>query len=225
MQVVYHHTSSLRTNLLWMSGYIDLEGNSKGVIHPELGEIHTDAALRRPMRDFPPLVWFTTRIAVPACLHQSTIMLLDKVTGETRAIDGPEGSSNAIALNRLALGFPIASIPVTPWPEHAGYSTPEGQGLNESARAVGDNPDDWWVSNSPVDLLQMSEIWVSPRIANPKLQRSDHYLIDVRRMVTACRANPSAYIPPSWMPTSRAVRLAERIGVPAIQSRGGLVRD
>lgn len=78
VQVVYHHTSSLRTNLLWMSRYIALEGNSKGVIHPELGEIHTDAALRRPMRDFPPLVWFTTRIQAIACPTQAGWALRDE---------------------------------------------------------------------------------------------------------------------------------------------------
>lgn len=225
VQVVYHHTSTLRTNLLWMSGVIKVEGQSEGVVHPDLGEILTDATLRRPMCDFPPLVWFTRQIAVPACLQQASIALRDPITGEIRAMDGPQGTANAIALNRLALGFRVTSIPVVPWPEHVGYATAEGQGLNESARAVGDDPDDWWVSDSPVDLLQMSEIWISPSIANPKLKRSDAYLIDVQRMVAACRASPGSFIPPSWMKTTEAARLGARMGKTVIQFRGGLVRD
>lgn len=33
--VVYHHTSTLRTNLLWMSGVIELEGQSRRpAFHP-----------------------------------------------------------------------------------------------------------------------------------------------------------------------------------------------
>ena len=32
---VYHHTSTLRTNLIWMSGVIEVEGKSKGVFHPQ----------------------------------------------------------------------------------------------------------------------------------------------------------------------------------------------
>ncbi|WP_133258037.1 hypothetical protein, partial [Roseicella frigidaeris] len=99
VRVVYHHTSTLRTNLLWMSGVIQVEGQSEGVIHPDLGEILTDATLRRPMRDFPPLVWFTRQIVVPRCLQQSTMMLRDKGTGEVRAIEAPHGAANAIALN------------------------------------------------------------------------------------------------------------------------------
>ncbi|NOG74047.1 hypothetical protein [Roseicella sp. DB1501] len=225
VRVVYHHTSTLRTNLLWMSGVIQVEGQSEGVIHPDLGEILTDATLRRPMRDFPPLVWFTRQIVVPRCLQQSTMMLRDKGTGEVRAIEAPHGAANAIALNRVALGFPVSSIPVVPWQQHLGYSTAEGRDLNESARAAGDDPNDWWVAEAPVDLLQMSEIWISPSIANPKLKRSDPYLLDVRRMVTLCRTVPGSFIPPSWMTEAQAARLGARAGSPVVQFRGGLVRD
>jgi hypothetical protein len=225
VRVLYHHTSTLRTNLLWMSGVIQVEGQSKRVIHPDLGEILTDATLRRPIRDFSPLVWFTRRIAVPGCLQQVTMMLRDKETGELRAMDGPKGAANALALNRLALGFQVTSIPVIPWPEHAGYGTSEGRDLNESARAVGDDPADWWVSDSPIDLQHLSEIWISPSIANPKLKRSDAYLTDVKRMVAACRAFPGSFIPPSWLNTAQAARLGARMGKPVVQFRGGLVRD
>ena len=45
--IVYHHTSTLRTNLIWMSGVIDLEGLSPPVLHPHTGEIGNDALARR----------------------------------------------------------------------------------------------------------------------------------------------------------------------------------
>ena len=31
--IIYHHTSTLGTNLIWMSGVIELEGKSPPVIH------------------------------------------------------------------------------------------------------------------------------------------------------------------------------------------------
>src|SRR5712664_3230068 len=65
---VYHHTSTLRTNLIWMSGAIELEGRSPPVYHPRLGEIRTDALARRSMKDFAPLAWFTTQTSIPQCL-------------------------------------------------------------------------------------------------------------------------------------------------------------
>jgi hypothetical protein len=52
---VYHHTSTLRTNLIWMSGVIEVEGKSKGVLHPQIGEIRTDAKVRRALKDFLPV--------------------------------------------------------------------------------------------------------------------------------------------------------------------------
>ena len=60
---VYHHTSTLRTNLIWMSGVVQVEGQSDGVLHPQLGRIDTDARIRRELRDFPPLAWFTSQIS------------------------------------------------------------------------------------------------------------------------------------------------------------------
>jgi hypothetical protein len=36
-----------------MSGVIEVEGKSKGVFHPQLGEIRTDAKVRRALKGFP----------------------------------------------------------------------------------------------------------------------------------------------------------------------------
>src|ERR1044071_4471547 len=83
--LIYHHTSILRTNLIWMSGVIDLEGRSKGAVHPILGEVETNGALRRKMTDFPALVWFTSRIEVPKCLIASEIVFTDNTTGNVKA--------------------------------------------------------------------------------------------------------------------------------------------
>jgi hypothetical protein len=135
---VYHHTSTLRTNLIWMSGVIQVEGNSKGVMHPQLGEVKTEALFRRPMRDFPPVAWFTTRIEIPGILKRFALYLEDKNTGEIERVDLDQEMVNGISLNRVALGFRIGDIGVTPWPQHPGYFTAEGQELNETAREAGD---------------------------------------------------------------------------------------
>ena len=47
---IYHHTSTLRTNQLWMSGQLLPEGRMPPALHPFLGTIETDATLRRAMR-------------------------------------------------------------------------------------------------------------------------------------------------------------------------------
>ena len=142
---VYHHTSTLRTNLIWMSGVIEVEGKSEGAFHPQLGEIKTDARLRRELKNFPPLAWFTKSIAVPNCLTQFVCLAIDQKTGEQRELKLDSGMANAVTLNRVALGFPTADVPVVPWPHYYGYSTPEGEELNDWARAAGDDPDEWYV--------------------------------------------------------------------------------
>ena len=121
--------------------------------------------------------------------------------------------ANALHLNRVALGFPIADIPVVSWPEYFGYRTAEGQELNETARMAGDNPDDWYISETPVDVLQTSEVWISRSIMKPKLERSDGYLQDIRRMVTLCRKK-KAFIPPSWLTPEQGEALARKVGLP-----------
>ncbi|HEX8625866.1 MAG TPA: hypothetical protein VF782_12445 [Allosphingosinicella sp.] len=216
-QLIYHHTSSLRTNQLWMAGVILPEGKMPAVLHPKLGEIQTDAFLRRAMVDFPPVVWLTRRIEVPNCMLQTGLRFADKETGVERGrSEAGADLSNAIALNRLALGFRIADVSVVPWPEYPGYSTAEGQELNESAREVGDDPDQWFVSEEPIDLLAMAEIRVSRSIARPKLERSDRYLGEVKALIQRCRDTPGAFVPPSWLKPGEARLLATRLGVPVL---------
>jgi len=196
--MVWHHTSILRTNLIWMSGVIDLEGRSKGVLHPAFGEIYTDAGFRRPMQDFPALAWFTSDINVPKCLQHFDLYTTDHDTGESKKMDlGPDAAA-ALVMNRMALGFRTSDIPVVPWPSHRGYDTGEGRELNESARDVGDDPDLWWVSETPVDVLKSSDIRGSKSIMGLKMERLDGYLAEVHGMVRLCRAIPGTVIPPTW---------------------------
>ncbi|MBB6013505.1 hypothetical protein HNR59_002894 [Aquamicrobium lusatiense] len=211
---VYHHTSTLRTNLIWMSGVIQVEGKSEGVFHPRLGQIQTDALSRRALNDFPAVAWFTTRIEVPNVLTRGiSLFAVDNVTGERKDLQSTSDAANAIAMNRVALGFAISSIPVTPWVDHRGYSTDEGQELNASAREAGDNPDEWYVSESPVDVLNVSEFWYSPIVMKPRLKRFDPYVNDIRRMVQKCRDTPGAYIPPTWLTIEEATLVARQLGV------------
>ena len=123
--IVYHHTSVLRTNLIWMSGVIALEGTSKGAIHPILGEVRTNGALRRRMTDFPPLVWFTANIEPPKCLTSAELVFTDDTTGEVKArLDIDEAVARGLTMTRVALGFSVSDIAVHPWREHPGYETP-----------------------------------------------------------------------------------------------------
>ncbi|PAQ03766.1 hypothetical protein LRP31_35000 (plasmid) [Mesorhizobium mediterraneum] len=211
---VYHHTSTLRTNLIWMSGVIQVEGKSEGVFHPRLGEIKTDALARRAMKDFPPVAWFTRRIDIPNCLVASTMFGVDKKTGVKKEITLAVEQANAMAMNRLAIGFPVGDIPVIPWSEHAGYATGEGRELNETAIAAGDDPMDWYVSETPINVMKVSEFWFSPSLMKPKLRRSDGYIVDIHRMVKLCRETKGAYIPPTWMKQEQAEALARSMNVP-----------
>lgn len=213
---VYHHTSSLRTNLIWMSGVIQVEGQSKDAVHPQLGEIQTNASLRRGFSDFPPVAWFTRRLEVPKCLQSVSLCLMSKDTGEITEIEADEKTANGIALQRIALGFPVSAIPVVPWPEHKGYETAEGMELNSTAREVGDDPDDWYVSERPVDLLAATEVYRSSSIAEPKLRRDLSYLREVHDTVRFCRENPDFLLPPTWMPAKLNTNLSSILGVPVI---------
>ncbi len=213
MQTVYHHTSTLRTNLIWMSGVIDVEGQCGDVVHPQIGKIMTDATRRRALKDFAPVAWFTTRVDVPRCLMRGEIQLEDKTTGAVRRVHLSDDEANTLALRRVCLGFPLASISAVPWVEHPGYRTVEGAELNETGRDAGDNPDDWYVSESPVDVALLSEAWVAKSILRPKMQRQDWYVADIKAMVAGCRATPGAYIPPAWLTPDQAGRLASRLGV------------
>jgi hypothetical protein len=217
--VVYHHTSTLRTNLLWMSGVIEVEGRSRPALHPKLGEIRSDAMMRRAMKDFPPVAWFTSEIDIPNCLRNTRIFLTDKQTGEIRYEEEETGRqlSDVLALNRVAIGFRFSeSSSIVPWRDHPGYVTSEGAGLNETAREVGDDPDKWYVSEQPIDLLKSVQFWSSGSVINPRLERRDAYLKDMHNMVRGCRANKGIYIPPTWVKPEDAQALSRAMGVPAI---------
>lgn len=85
--------------------------------------------------------------------------------------------------------------------------------LNETAREAGDNPNDWYVSETAVDAMKVSEFWSSRSILNPKLQRSDSYISDIRRMVTMCREKEGVFIPPTWLTREQATEVGGRLGL------------
>jgi hypothetical protein len=205
-RVVYHHTSTLRTNLLWMSGVVEVEGKGHEPLHPHIGVIKTDVLRRRAMQDFPPVAWFSSEIDVPNCLRNMKLYFTDQTTGELRYEDEAVGNlSDAIALNRVAIGFSLSECPsIVKWSEHPGYLTTEGTELNESARTGGDDPGTWYVSEQPIDLLKVVEFWASRKIINPKLQLEDWYLKDLHNMVRNCRERKDAYIPPTWLKPEQA---------------------
>jgi hypothetical protein len=215
--IIYHHTSTLRTNLLWMAGVIEVEGKGREPLHPHIGVIKTDVLRRRAMQDFPPVAWFTSEIVVPNCLRNMKLYFTDKNTGAVRYEDEAVGNlSDAIALNRVALGFRLSECPsIVKWSEHPGYRTAEGGDLNETARTSGDDPDAWYVSEQPIDLLKVVEFWSSRKIMNPKLQREDWYLKDLHNMVRNCRERKDMYIAPTWLKPEQARALASAMGLPA----------
>jgi hypothetical protein len=90
------------------------------------------------MRDFPGLVWFTTRRRPP----------------KTTAVS-PEATV-LYGARLVAMPFRIADIGAVPWSEHYGYATEEGKFLNAAAMKRGDDPRDWYISENPVSL----EYWM-----------------------------------------------------------------
>ncbi|MDO8360974.1 MAG: hypothetical protein Q7T08_13195 [Devosia sp.] len=213
---VFHHTSTLRTNLIWMSGVIELEGRCPPVMHPRLGVLRTESLARRAFSDFPALAWFTTQRNVPKCL-QSVVMQFQRIdTGEMTVTRLTTKESALLSLNRIALEFPIAEISVVRWVDHPGYSTKEGADLNRWACEMGDDPSDWYVSEQPVDVMLACAVWGARSMLKPELKRWDHYLPDVRRMVLACRANPAIFIPPSWLKEDEAKAMSMSMGVPFV---------
>jgi hypothetical protein len=198
--IVYHHTSVLRTNLIWMSGTIDVEGRSKGAVHPQLGEVSTNGALRRRMTDFPPLVWFTSSMERPKCLVSSEVVFADDRGNVKARVSVDEAVSRGLSMTPVSLGFRAADIPVRPWPEHPGYRTAEGGELNETAADYGDDPKEWFVAEEPIDVMKIIEF--RSEVSNGRLRRmvrQDWYLPDIKRMVTLCRTTPGVHIPPSWV--------------------------
>jgi hypothetical protein len=207
-----------------MAGVIEVEGKGREPLHPHIGVIKTDVLRRRAMQDFPPVAWFTSEIAVPNCLRNTKLYFTDKTTGELRYEDEAAGNlSDALTLNRVAIGFRLPECPsIVKWSEHPGYHTTEGRELNESARAGGDDPDTWYVSEQPIDLLKAIEFWSSRKIMNPKLQREDWYLKDLHNMVRTCRERKDIYIPPTWLKPEQARALASTVGLPVYGSDGQL---
>lgn len=212
--LVWHHTSILRTNKIWMTGVIEVEGKSIGVEHPAFGEVSTNANLRRALVDFPPLVWLTAAINVPKCLKHFELHTTDKATGEPRVITLAPDEAAAFSLNRVALGFRKAEAPIIPWPDHYGYRTSEGKALNESARDVGDDPDEWWVAEQPLDAMLIAAFRSSPTMLTDKLVRNDKYVVEIHRMVQLCRDHPDAVIPPTWVGTPAHLAVIKAGGKP-----------
>lgn len=219
VEVVYHHTSTLRTNLIWMSGVIQVEGQSKGAIHPQLGEIQTSVEARRACKNFPPLAWFSSSTVIPRCLMDTEMAFQTKGGSDLVQIDhniDRRALANGIALNRVAIGFPVSAGPIVPWKEYYGYSTPEGEELNASAREVGDDPDRWYVSEQPVDMMAACEVYISRSKTRPKLESLPSYLTEIKALVQKCRDTEGVYIPPAWLSPDQAKHLAARIGAKLI---------
>jgi hypothetical protein len=131
--------------------------------------------------------------------------------------------SDALALNRVAIGFRLAENPsIRLWPNHPGYSTAEGRELNETAIDAGDDPKKWYVSEEPIDLLRSVEFWSSRAVIEPRLRRLDHYLKDMHNMVRTCRARKDVFIPPTWLTTDEARTLSAMMDLPAISGDADL---
>lgn len=211
-KIVYHHTSTLRTNLIWMSGYLLPEGEMQPAIHPVLGRVETNGYKRRAMNDFPPLIRFTVKADVPKTLLRSQIILTNN-EGQSEAIDLEEAEINAISLDRIAVGFDVDEIGAIRWTDHRGFATAEGGELNTSAVEAGDDPSDWWVTESPVDLMLVKAALASKSRSKPRMERADWYIKDIKRMVAMCRERTGVFIPPSWMSPEDARALAARWGV------------
>jgi hypothetical protein len=89
--------------------------------------------------------------------------------------------------------------------------TDEGQELNESARAAADDPDEWYVSEEPVDVMKISEFWFSPRVLGPRMKPFPAYIGEIKKMVSLCREQKGVYIPPSWLKPEQAEKLAREL--------------
>jgi len=215
-KLIYHHTSILRTNLLWMAGEILPENHGKKALHPQLGEIDASGTvtLRRKFEDFPPLVWLTTQITVPNCLKDIAIYFVPKDGGAPTRLDLAVDEAAAFSLRRVALGFHAVEIDAIPWQDHPGYHTTEGTELNETAHDVGDDPDDWFVCENAVDLMQILEFRHAKSLHDLKMLSQPSYLSDIKRMVTMCRQTPGVFIPPSWLTQEQAEKLSAKMELP-----------
>src|SRR5258706_9282733 len=76
--VIYPHSSILVTNRIWMDGVLKPDGLGTDIIqHPKIegGVRFGGEKVRRACQDFPPLVWFTTQIAMPKCMQSVELTL------------------------------------------------------------------------------------------------------------------------------------------------------
>lgn len=209
---IYHHTSILRTNLIWMAGVVEVEGRQGVPLHPVLGEVQTDIRFRRALKDFPAVAWFTRNVNVPGCLKDHSVYFQDRTTGESTCMSLDRMTANGITLRRMALGFPAAAIPVVKWNEHYGYATAEGRELNETAIACGDDPDDWYVAETAVPLKHMTEIRAAKGINDLKMVRNPEYHSQIMALLARMEVEP-AYIPPTWMSKKDATALAASLNL------------
>ena len=200
--IVYHHASTLREHLIILDGKIMPEGSCGSCIHPAFGEVQSDQqirTLRRTMSDFPGLVWFTSHLEIPQVLQVEPTFINPK-TGEPVPVD-VSLPRWALGLHRIALGFDRAEIGLVPWPEYCGYFTPEGRYLNDVAISAGDDPDDWWISETPIDLGKLKTYHWSSRLENPILLRDDDRKARILLGYRQVRAVAEAGLPAMFFPT------------------------
>ena len=122
--------------------------------------------------------------------------------------------AKAIELNHIALGFRIEDIPVVHWPSHPGFKTDEGKALNESAIELGDDPSDWYVSESAVDLMKVSDVLVQKNKAKKKMERWPEYINRHQENGAALPFEEEVFIPPTWLSQDQAKYLANRLNLP-----------
>ncbi len=213
---VWHHTSSLRTAQLWTSGHIKVEGRMPPAFHPEVGWIYSNAAHRREMKDFPPLVWLTRDIKVPQSIRIVSHRAKDNDPAKCQTTLLPPEVTDAIAMRRMAIGFNPNEIGATPWTEHPGYSSGEGRQLNESAIEAGDAPEDWYVVEADIDLLKCRALRIAQSTFNLKMVREDRGVAEIHRMVRLCRENPGRRIAPTWL-NEESIRRAQEAGTPIFE--------
>ena len=154
--IVRHYTSHLWTSHIWTDGVIKVEGERPAPLHPdlELGDFH-DARHARPMRDFGPVVWLTTEPGIPMTCRILTMPVQQgRLPG--RHIVGPP-YSDAVSMTRISLGFKASDIGAIRWSDHAGYETPEGHEITQRALSLGDDPAQWWVCDTDVEVDRIVE--------------------------------------------------------------------
>jgi len=211
---IYHYTSALYTNQIWMAGYLMLPGLRDVTYHPIFGDI---PAVDCSAFGHLPLIWFTTNRNIPRCLR-SYMLMRPNDGSPALSVRAPALVVDAFCYMRIALGFHAKEIGAVPWPEHPSYDTDEGRGFAETAREVGDNPDEWYVAERPVDILKATTARLPKKVMGTELIPNDGYLREVKAMVAFSQEFPGKlYIPPSLMPRELAEQLTARLGLPSVR--------